>query len=115
MHKLHEEIQAAARSRDFQTAANLKKDYEKLAVQQDKLKRLQQDLMTAIARQDYQKAHECQQALLKIDKPDAPSFQDKMAAAGKRALGGGVAGASAMVLQVGTLMWMRTIMNYQYR
>merc|ERR1719223_766264 len=42
-------------------------------------------------------------------------FGEKMQKAAKRALGGGVAGASAMVLQVGTLMWMRTIMNYQYR
>jgi len=33
----------------------------------------------------------------------------------KRALGGGMAGATAMVLQVGSLMWMRTTMNYQYR
>ncbi len=35
--------------------------------------------------------------------------------AGKRALGGGLAGAGAMALQVCSLMWMRTIMNYQYR
>merc|ERR1719276_443578 len=42
-------------------------------------------------------------------------FGEKMQKAAKRALGGGVAGASAMVLQVVTLMWMRTIMNYQYR
>eukprot|EP00461_Guttulinopsis_vulgaris_P000810 UN00810 len=33
----------------------------------------------------------------------------------KRAFGGGLAGASAMALQVLTLMWARTIMNYQYR
>ncbi|TPX34112.1 hypothetical protein SeMB42_g07372 [Synchytrium endobioticum] len=32
-----------------------------------------------------------------------------------RALGGGIAGASAMVVQVLTLMPMRTVMNYQYR
>jgi len=32
-----------------------------------------------------------------------------------RALGGGLAGAAAMVVQVTTLMWMRTTMNYQYR
>ena len=32
-----------------------------------------------------------------------------------RALGGGVAGASAMAIQVGSLMWLRTTMNYQYR
>jgi len=34
--------------------------------------------------------------------------------AGKRALGGGIAGALAMVLQVVLLMWMRTVMNYQH-
>jgi hypothetical protein len=33
----------------------------------------------------------------------------------KTAAGGGVAGAAAMVVQVLTLMPLRTIMNYQYR
>ncbi|KAJ1552189.1 hypothetical protein HK405_012308, partial [Cladochytrium tenue] len=33
----------------------------------------------------------------------------------KRALGGGVSGAAAMVVQVFTLMPLRTVMNYQYR
>lgn len=33
----------------------------------------------------------------------------------KRALGGGVAGAMAMGINVGTLMWMRTTINYQLR
>lgn len=115
MHKLHEEIQEAVKSGDFQQAAKLKQEYTKLATEQDKVKRLEEELMSAIARQDYQKAHEIQQELKKQDKPQAPAFGDKMRAAGKRALGGGVAGAAAMVLQVGTLMWMRTIMNYQYR
>lgn len=35
--------------------------------------------------------------------------------ASKRALGGGLAGASAAVVQVLSLMWLRTSMNYQYR
>ena len=34
--------------------------------------------------------------------------------AGKKALGGGIAGAMAMVAQVALLMWMRTVMNYQH-
>ena len=34
--------------------------------------------------------------------------------AGKKALGGGKAGAAAAVAQVSTLMWLRTTMNYQY-
>lgn len=33
----------------------------------------------------------------------------------KKAVGGGVAGAAAMVVQVLTLMPLRTVMNYQYR
>ena len=33
----------------------------------------------------------------------------------KRATGGGIAGSLAMFIQVGSLMWMRTTMNYQYR
>lgn len=38
-----------------------------------------------------------------------------LAKAGKRALGGGLSGAVAMTTQVGSLMWLRTTMNYQYR
>ena len=33
----------------------------------------------------------------------------------KKAFKGGIAGSSAMALQVGSLMWLRTTMNYQYR
>ena len=33
----------------------------------------------------------------------------------KKACGGGIAGASAMISQVTSLMWLRTTMNYQYR
>jgi len=32
----------------------------------------------------------------------------------KKALGGGMSGSMAMITQVSTLMWLRTIMNYQY-
>ena len=33
----------------------------------------------------------------------------------KKATNGGLAGASAMAVQVGSLMWLRTTMNYRYR
>ncbi|EGD81234.1 MC family transporter [Salpingoeca rosetta] len=49
------------------------------------------------------------------DTSTPPSVQEVLAKAGKRALGGGGAGAAAMVTQVCTLMWLRTTMNYQYR
>ncbi|KZP25769.1 mitochondrial carrier [Athelia psychrophila] len=45
--------------------------------------------------------------------PKEPDFD--LGKALKSALGGGLSGAAAMVLQVLTLMPMRTIMNYQYR
>merc|ERR1719155_161447 len=48
-------------------------------------------------------------------KPAGPTFKEKMQKAGYRALGGGFSGAAAMLIQVGTLMWLRTTMNYQYR
>ena len=46
---------------------------------------------------------------------DASDVDFDLTGALKRALGGGLAGAAAMVLQVLLLMPIRTIMNYQYR
>ncbi|ROW11297.1 hypothetical protein VMCG_00865 [Cytospora schulzeri] len=46
---------------------------------------------------------------------DAEDVDFDLKGALKRALGGGLSGAAAMVLQVLLLMWIRTIMNYQYR
>merc|ERR1719174_1847762 len=43
------------------------------------------------------------------------TFKEIMANAGKKALGGGLSGLIAGVVQVITLMWLRTTMNYQYR
>mmetsp|Transcript_13281 Transcript_13281/g.17311 ORF Transcript_13281/g.17311 Transcript_13281/m.17311 type:complete len:352 (-) Transcript_13281:110-1165(-) len=43
------------------------------------------------------------------------SLVDILYSSGKRALGGGVPGACAMVIQVGSLMWLHTTLNYQYR
>ena len=42
------------------------------------------------------------------------SLGEVMKNAGKKALGGGLAGALAMVVQVLALMWMRTTINYQH-
>lgn len=43
-----------------------------------------------------------------------PPLRDTLAAAGRRALGGGIPGAAAMGVQVLSLMWLRTTVNYQY-
>ena len=47
--------------------------------------------------------------------PKLTTCQFDLKGALKRALGGGLSGAAAMVLQVLLLMPIRTIMNYQYR
>merc|ERR1719408_157054 len=44
-----------------------------------------------------------------------PTFKEVIDKASKTALSGGIAGMSAQGINVLTLMWMRTIMNYQYR
>jgi len=43
------------------------------------------------------------------------SLNEILLKAGRRGLGGGIPGAMAGVIQVVTLMWLRTIMNYQCR
>lgn len=50
-----------------------------------------------------------------VEKKAAPSIGEIMNKASKKALSGGVAGAAAQAINVCALMWMRTIMNYQYR
>merc|ERR1719410_2769651 len=49
------------------------------------------------------------------DKKAPPSLSAVLEKAWKRALSGGIAGMGAQGINVLTLMWMRTIMNYQYR
>lgn len=44
-----------------------------------------------------------------------PTFSEILKKAGKSGMGGGVPGAIAGVTQVLTLMWLRTVMNYQCR
>jgi hypothetical protein len=44
-----------------------------------------------------------------------PTMNQILIRAGKRGLGGGIPGALAGVVQVISLMWLRTIINYQCR
>jgi hypothetical protein len=50
----------------------------------------------------------------KAGAPPRQSLGAILAKASKRALGGGLPGFCAMIIQVVTLMWMRTLVNYQY-
>ena len=45
----------------------------------------------------------------------APSLAVVLRSAGRKALGGGISGALAMVVQVVALMWMRTTINFQHK
>ena len=49
------------------------------------------------------------------NEPEVVNWGEVIRKAGARALGGGIPGAAAMGIQVGSLMWLRTTMNYQYR
>lgn len=51
--------------------------------------------------------------LYQAKEPEAIS--DVLRRAGKKALGGGIPGMAAMGIQVLSLMWLRTTVNYQYR
>lgn len=51
----------------------------------------------------------------KTQQQQPQSMKEILDKAAKRALGGGLPGAMAMGIQVTSLMWMRTTMNYQYR
>lgn len=48
-------------------------------------------------------------------KGEQPSFREILDKAAKSAMRGGAAGAAAMGVNVGALMWIRTTVNYQYR
>merc|ERR1712066_132963 len=48
-------------------------------------------------------------------KKEPPPMGEILAKASKKALSGGLAGMAAQAINVLALMWMRTIMNYQYR
>lgn len=51
----------------------------------------------------------------RVVRASSPERVSVLQRAAHRALGGGLSGAAAMGLQVCSLMWMRTTMNYQYR
>ena len=80
-------------------------------------------LADALRRRDYLSAHEIDLRIRALEEALAstsgtlpqPSFSEVLRESLSRALGGGVAGAAAMSVQVLTLMWLRTTLYYQYR
>eukprot|EP00659_Diplonema_papillatum_P011908 gene11908-18365_t len=120
--KLREDLKQAVVGRDFLKADKLKSSIQELQKDLNEEQLIKRDLVAAIQKDDFKEAHKIQQRLDAIRKrstaaPTKPheSLSDIVSKSFKRALGGGLAGASAMVIQVCALMWMRTTMNYQYR
>eukprot|EP01062_Namystynia_karyoxenos_P019218 TRINITY_DN17206_c0_g1_i1.p1 TRINITY_DN17206_c0_g1~~TRINITY_DN17206_c0_g1_i1.p1 ORF type:complete len:485 (+),score=183.29 TRINITY_DN17206_c0_g1_i1:80-1534(+) len=121
---LRDDVRQAVKKHDFLLADKKKKEIGELRRSHEEVKLEKAALAQAIKATDFQKAHEIQQRIDKLRKggevKDATSAKDPplsetLAKAAKRAFGGGIAGAGAMVIQVTALMWMRTTMNYQYR
>eukprot|EP00755_Sulcionema_specki_P005370 Sspe_Gene.4832::Locus_1596_Transcript_1_1_Confidence_1.000_Length_1528::g.4832::m.4832 len=122
---LREELKRAVLARDFLRADKLKMELHERQKSRDLIQLHKNRLLQAVREEDFKKAHAIQQEIEKLKKLQSPTalpkqdreegFLDVLAKSARRALGGGVAGASAMVIQVTSLMWMRTIMNFQYR
>ena len=121
--KLREELKSAVLKRDFLKAEDIKKTIFTKQRDHDELHVEQRALISAIQREAFIEAIDIQKRIDSLRVPisggsssgDQSSTGDVLKKALGRALGGGMAGAAAMVVQVCTLMWMRTTMNYQYR
>lgn len=74
-------------------------------------------LQKAVRDRDFLRAHDIDGRIRALEASGAemPGVADVVHEATRRALGGGVAGAGAMAVQVTTMMWMRTTVYYQYR
>lgn len=64
-----------------------------------------------------QSVHSIQRSLVMAPSPAerGEPLSETLKKAAWKASGGGIAGAGAMFINVGTLMWMRTTVNFQYR
>eukprot|EP00746_Dinoflagellata_sp_MGD_P016006 gnl/MRDRNA2_/MRDRNA2_135895_c0_seq1.p1 gnl/MRDRNA2_/MRDRNA2_135895_c0~~gnl/MRDRNA2_/MRDRNA2_135895_c0_seq1.p1 ORF type:complete len:563 (+),score=97.50 gnl/MRDRNA2_/MRDRNA2_135895_c0_seq1:115-1803(+) len=126
--QLRREIAAAQRAGDDAASKSLREKFQRRQNVFVTGQRLREELITGIQQEDFRRAAEAQEALEKFkmesqrlveddfgSKEGSSNNSDILVNAGRRALGNGVAGAAAMLVQVTSLMWIRTIMNYQYR
>lgn len=118
---IREELYEAVKQQDFKRAGELKSLLKDTFAAVEKVSDAKARLVVAVQNEDFDQAYHIKmeiEALNDLEKKQAigdVDFSEVLAKAQKRALGGGLAGALAMFLQVTTLMWMRTTMNYQYR
>lgn len=116
---LRTQIHDAVMEGDFNKAAKLKKNMEQYCADMSAIGSMKQELLAAIQKDDFERAAVLKEKITistkTLGQEQSVSTNDVFNKALKRALGGGLAGAGAMVIQVCSLMWMRTTMNYQYR
>ena len=121
---MRKQVEEAVARKDFLEAHRLKAEIQQQIARAEELKALKLELARCIQQEDFQGAHDVNvkvEALEKTVRGEQDTglaeldISQVMSKALKRAAGGGAAGAIAMILQVSSLMWMRTTMNYQYR
>merc|ERR1739838_1033301 len=124
INKLDSKITALVNKRNFAEAAALQLELDQVLAAINVKRDLEIGIKEAVAKRDFAKAGELQARLNEMNEAVRNKVKPKeveidwatiLEKSKKRALGSGGAGATAMVFQVCTLMWMRTTMNYQYR
>jgi len=119
INKLDSKITALVNKRNFAEAAALQLELDQVLAAINVKRDLEIGIKEAVAKRDFAKAGELQARLNEMNEGKPKEVEIDWATilekSKKRALGSGGAGATAMVFQVCTLMWMRTTMNYQYR
>eukprot|EP00039_Didymoeca_costata_P027361 m.18274 g.18274 ORF g.18274 m.18274 type:complete len:497 (-) comp6262_c0_seq1:63-1553(-) len=124
---LRNQMAQAVRRREFMKAHELKEKIADLSEDMYEMNIEEGKLLSAVRNQDFLLADEINKKIMAMHterqqkKKSGPVIEEDFDAqsvlqeAAHKALRGGVAGATAMVIQVSSLMWMRTTMNYQYR
>jgi len=122
---LRQKKQEAIKNKDFLAADKFKLQIMERQSHQHQVTALQKNLVVAAKRENFVQADKIQKeiATLLANKvvADKANGKENLTAmeifekAKAKAFRGGLAGMAAMTLQVCSLMWMRTTMNYQYR
>jgi len=126
---LRDDLLKAVEAQDFTKAHEIKEAITQNFLAAERISEVRTKIIAAIQHEDFLEAsklkeeldtlsgkkHESVESAVADNAPKELDMSEVFAKAKARALRGGTAGAIAMFLQVGSLMWMRTTMNYQYR
>jgi hypothetical protein len=127
---MRKELNEAVKIKDFKAANVIKEKMSKVIQKNEKIKELNFQIKQAVQKEDFLVADKLNHqlvALISNKEIETPKKEfhgmDIVKNSLNRAAAGGLSGSiflililgMAMSLQVITLMWMRTIMNYQYK